>query len=313
MPRVVLLPGDGIGPEILAVAVDVLRAVADDVDVRGAPRSAAPRSTRHGTALTDEVARRLPRGGRRPARRRRRPEVGHDRPRRAAARAGPARPAPGARPLRQPAPGQADRRRCWTPARCAASVIDGTDLLVVRELTGGIYFGEKTRTETSASDDCALHRAARSSGSPASPSAPPASKVTSVDKANVLETSRLWREVVRDVHAARVPARRARARARRQRRRCSSSPPRATSTSSSPRTSSATSSATRRRCITGSIGMLPSASLGDGPTAPGPVRARPRLGAGHRGAGDRQPAGDVPVGRDAPPARPRSNARPRRP
>src|SRR5215212_3724224 len=33
-------------------------------------------------------------------------------------------------------------------------VIDGTDLLVVRELTGGIYFGEKTRTATSASDLC---------------------------------------------------------------------------------------------------------------------------------------------------------------
>ena len=46
--------------------------------------------------------------------------------------------------------------------------------------------------------------------------------------------------------------------------------------------------------LTGSIGMLPSASLGDG--RPGPVRAGPRLGAGHRGHGGRQPAGDVPVG-----------------
>ena len=63
--------------------------------------------------------------------------------------------------------------------------------------------------------------------------------------------------------------------------------------------------------ITGSIGMLPSASLGgDGP---GPVRAGPRLGAGHRRPGDRQPAGDVPLGRAA--AAPRAAAwkpRPRR-
>ena len=96
--------------------------------------------------------------------------------------------------------------------------IEGTDLLVVRELTGGIYFGEKTRTADSASDVCAytaeeIERIARTAfGGRAR------AKVTSVDKANVLETSRLWREVVSDAARARVPAHRARARARRQRR-----------------------------------------------------------------------------------------------
>jgi 3-isopropylmalate dehydrogenase len=84
--------------------------------------------------------------------------------------------------------------------------IEGTDLLVVRELTGGIYFGEKTRTATSASDVCAysseeIDRIARSAFLAAERrSAKP--KVTSVDKANVLETSRLWREVVSELHAA---------------------------------------------------------------------------------------------------------------
>jgi 3-isopropylmalate dehydrogenase len=83
--------------------------------------------------------------------------------------------------------------------------IEGTDLLVVRELTGGIYFGEKTRTATSASDVCAysveeIDRIARSAFLAAERrSAKP--KVTSVDKANVLETSRLWREVVSQLHA----------------------------------------------------------------------------------------------------------------
>jgi 3-isopropylmalate dehydrogenase len=84
--------------------------------------------------------------------------------------------------------------------------IEGTDLLVVRELTGGIYFGEKTRTETSASDLCSystaeIDRIARSAFLAAERrSAKP--KVTSVDKANVLETSRLWRQVVSELHAA---------------------------------------------------------------------------------------------------------------
>jgi 3-isopropylmalate dehydrogenase len=77
-------------------------------------------------------------------------------------------------------------------------------LLVVRELTGGIYFGEKTRTETYASDVCAysteeIERIARTAFGAAR------SKVSSVDKANVLETSRLWREVVTELHAREFP------------------------------------------------------------------------------------------------------------
>jgi len=82
--------------------------------------------------------------------------------------------------------------------------IAGTDLLVVRELTGGIYFGAKTRTADMASDVCAytvgeVERIARTAFAAAR------RKVTSVDKANVLETSRLWREVVNRVHAQEFP------------------------------------------------------------------------------------------------------------
>ena len=75
--------------------------------------------------------------------------------------------------------------------------LQGVDLMVVRELTGGIYFGEKTRDEESASDLCTYHRyeierivrvAARLAQGRKG-------KLCSVDKANVLETSRLWRDV----------------------------------------------------------------------------------------------------------------------
>jgi 3-isopropylmalate dehydrogenase len=80
--------------------------------------------------------------------------------------------------------------------------IEGTDLLVVRELTGGIYFGEKTRTATHASDLCEysvaeVERIARVAFTAARERS---GRVASVDKANVLETSRQWREVVHRVH-----------------------------------------------------------------------------------------------------------------
>ncbi|HSN73431.1 MAG TPA: 3-isopropylmalate dehydrogenase [Steroidobacteraceae bacterium] len=77
-------------------------------------------------------------------------------------------------------------------------VIAGTDIVVVRELTGGIYFGEKTRTDDRASDLCTytteeIERVARVAGHLARGRR---KSIVSVDKANVLETSRLWREVV---------------------------------------------------------------------------------------------------------------------
>jgi len=83
--------------------------------------------------------------------------------------------------------------------------IEGTDLLVVRELTGGIYFGDSGRDGDTAHDDCAysvseVERIARVAFRSAR------TKVTSVDKANVLETSRLWRETVTRVHAEEFPA-----------------------------------------------------------------------------------------------------------
>jgi len=82
--------------------------------------------------------------------------------------------------------------------------IEGTDLLVVRELTGGIYFGERGRDGDRAHDTCVYTRAEvrRVAERAFAAARERRGRVTSVDKANVLETSRLWREEVGAVGAA---------------------------------------------------------------------------------------------------------------
>ena len=86
-------------------------------------------------------------------------------------------------------------------------ILEGVDMIVVRELTGGIYFGEKTRDATSASDLCTytvaeVERIVRVAARLASGRQ---GKLCSVDKANVLETSRLWRDVTDRLMAAEYP------------------------------------------------------------------------------------------------------------
>ncbi|MFZ9054152.1 MAG: 3-isopropylmalate dehydrogenase, partial [Woeseiaceae bacterium] len=76
-------------------------------------------------------------------------------------------------------------------------ILDGVDMIVVRELTGGIYFGEKIREATFATDVCRyqtdeIERIVRMAARLAEGRR---GKLCSVDKANVLETSRLWRDV----------------------------------------------------------------------------------------------------------------------
>ena len=201
--KIVLLPGDGIGPEILAPAVQILDTVApgqfeyEEHLFGGASIDAL------GIAVTDEV-------------------LDACRNADAVLMAAVGGPKWDTTDPNQPRPEQALfairkglglfanlRPVKPSPALYDASplrreILDGTDLLVVRELTGGIYFGEKTRTDDRASDACVytreeIERIARVAFKAAR------SRVTSVDKANVLETSRLWREVVRDLHAAEFP------------------------------------------------------------------------------------------------------------
>jgi 3-isopropylmalate dehydrogenase len=86
-------------------------------------------------------------------------------------------------------------------------VLEGVDLIFVRELTGGIYFGDKQRTATSASDLCLysvteIERIVRVAAKLASARS---GRLHSIDKANVLETSRLWREVCERVVRSEFP------------------------------------------------------------------------------------------------------------
>jgi len=88
-----------------------------------------------------------------------------------------------------------------------AEILQGVDMIVIRELTGGIYFGKKTRTESSASDLCEyttteVERIVRVAAKLAGERR---GKLCSVDKANVLETSRLWRDVTDRLMASEFP------------------------------------------------------------------------------------------------------------
>ncbi len=199
--RIVTLPGDGIGPEIMAPTLELLRRFGEfefEEHLFGGASIDA-----HGVALTDEVLDACRRsdavllaavGG---------PKWDTTDPRQP-------RPEQGLLGLRKGLGLYANLRPVKPlPALYDASPlrrerIEGTDLLVVRELTGGIYFGEKTRTATSASDVCSytteeIERIARTAFGAAR------AKVSSVDKANVLETSRLWRETVSELHSREFP------------------------------------------------------------------------------------------------------------
>ena len=197
---VAVLAGDGIGPEVVAEARRVVDAIAPDhglvVDwhdhlVGGISIDA------HGTALTDEVLEACRAsdavllgavGGPRWD------TTDPDKP----------RPEQGLLGLRSGLGLYANLRpvRPW-PALYDASPlrrerIEGTDLLVVRELTGGLYFGERGREADRAFDTCVYTReeVARLAEWGFRAAGGRRGKVTSVDKANVLETSRLWREQV---------------------------------------------------------------------------------------------------------------------
>lgn len=195
MNKVVLLPGDGIGPEIMAPAVEILREVASDLEFE--EHSFGGTSIdEHGAPLTDETLKACREAGAvllgavggpkwdAPYHSGPKPEHGLLALRKELNLYANLRPISPFLALQDSSPLKPER-------------IEGTDFLIVRELTGGIYFGEHSRSEDgkSAKDVCEyseeeIKRIARVAFTAAK------HKVTSVDKANVLETSKLWREVV---------------------------------------------------------------------------------------------------------------------
>jgi 3-isopropylmalate dehydrogenase len=206
--EIVVLPGDGIGPEVIACAVEVLKHVATRhghdfhfnpqliggaaIDDSGEPLPAATLAAcRKADAILLGAV-----GG---------PKWSDPKAR--------VRPEQGLLAIRQslglyanlrpvtPHPAVLDR------APIKPHLLHGVDLLVVRELTGGIYFGERTRSEHGASDLCVysvseIERVLRRAFGLARARR---GYLVSVDKANVLETSRLWRELATRIGAEEFP------------------------------------------------------------------------------------------------------------
>ena len=203
---IVLLPGDGVGPEVAAAAHTVLGAVgrrfghtfafAEHViggaalDATGEP---LPAATLDACLAADAVFLGAV-GGPKWDGAARRPEQGLLAIRKAMGLFANLRPTVVDAPLIDRSP-------------LKAEAVRGVDILIVRELTGGVYFGERTRTADSASDLCTysvaeIERVADVAFKAAQGRR---GRLTSVDKANVLETSRLWRETVIRLHRDRYP------------------------------------------------------------------------------------------------------------
>ena len=202
MTRIVLLPGDGIGPEVAGEAKACLEMISDaaGLDFEFETHDFGGIAIdRHGTPLPDatlDAARGADAilmgavGGPRGDDAAERPEAGLLKLRAALglfANLRPGRVMAG--------------MESFSPLK--PEVAAGADIMVVRELTGGAYFGDKSYSDDFASDTCVYTRAeieriahvafglARQRGG----------KLTSIDKANVLATSKLWRRVVNEVAA----------------------------------------------------------------------------------------------------------------
>jgi 3-isopropylmalate dehydrogenase len=203
-----ILPGDGIGPEVVAEGLKVLRAIGQAgghtfecrdgliggaaIDARG---SALPPETLELAKGADAVLLGAVGGPK------------WDDPR------AKVRPEQGLLAIRKGLGLYANLRpvavnpRLLHASPLRPELLAGVDMVVVRELTGGIYFGEKVRDKDRASDACVytqteVERIVRTAARIARGRR---KKLCSVDKANVLETSRLWREVTERVVAQEFP------------------------------------------------------------------------------------------------------------
>jgi len=203
---VVVLPGDGIGPEVTAEAIQILKSVDEQLNLKlefsegligGAALDATgeplPASTVDLCKKADAILlgavggskwEHLPAG----------PEAGLLGLRKTLGLYANLRPVKTLPELVDASPLKADR-------------LDGVDIMVIRELTGGIYFGKRKLSLTRAYDTCEytteeIKRICRMAGNLAMTRR---RKVTSVDKHNVLDTSRLWRKTATGLFHAEFP------------------------------------------------------------------------------------------------------------
>ena len=202
MPNIALLPGDGIGPEVTVAAVEVLNAVATDLTYVEHPVGGAAIDA-HGVAVTEEAMADAKAsdavllgavGG----------------PKWDTNESGAVRPELALFRLRADL-GLFANLRPIKPLRALydasplkRELIENVDMLIMRELTGGLYYGERGTKDGRAFDTMVytvpeIERIVRAAFKAAK------SRVTSVDKANVLDTSRLWREVTTRIHAEEFP------------------------------------------------------------------------------------------------------------
>jgi 3-isopropylmalate dehydrogenase len=206
--RIAVLPGDGIGTEVMTQGVRSLRAVAEAygheltltelpfggaaIDLCGNP---LPGSTLQACLEADAVLLGAIGGPKWSA-----PEAK-------------VRPEQGLLGLRKALGVYANLRPVTVhPALLSSStlkpeIIEGVNLVFVRELTGGIYFGEKRRDARAATDVCTytveeVERIVRVAARLAQQRR---RRLVSIDKSNVLETSRLWREVTIRIMKAEFP------------------------------------------------------------------------------------------------------------
>ena len=205
MTDLLLLPGDGIGPEVIAQVRRVASRLANDLTIDERPFGGSSYD-QHGSPLTDEAlaaaksAKAVLMGA-----------VGGpqwaDAPR-------DKRPEAGLLGLRAGMGVFANLRPalCFQPLADASSlkreVIEGLDLMIVRELTGGVYFGEprfvedlpgggRRAVDTQVDTTAEIERVARVAFELARGRR---NKVHSAEKSNVMETGLLWRQVVSDLH-----------------------------------------------------------------------------------------------------------------
>ena len=202
MPNIALLPGDGIGPEVTVAAVEVLNAVATDLEYVEHPVGGAAIDA-HGVAVTEEAMADAKAsdavllgavGG----------------PKWDTNESGAVRPELALFRLRADLGLYANLRpikplrALYDASPLKRELIEGVDMLIMRELTGGLYYGERGTENGRAFDTMVytvpeIERIVRAAFKAAK------SRVTSVDKANVLDTSRLWREVTTRIHAEEFP------------------------------------------------------------------------------------------------------------